>query len=234
MFYLYVDTWVWHLGTYNMLYLFKLECWILWRIHDIGWVGLLLGSSWKNEWMIMLWLVLSLGKWVKRSDHMIKVGYIRVQHFKIKLFSWSINRFCDPRSLHEDPSSRYKKNEVVPNINWHLVQSIHKRECSLHLRLQTPKNSSLHNLTVIGHTHGLEKAWLLVLANHPHHNLPLALHTNLIPTWTSLLHGKSTSSIMPWTYPSSHHSRLNLGCENLCNCNPLINHKIQEIITQSF
>ena len=34
---------------------------------------------------------------------------------------------------------------------------------------------------VIGHTNGLEEAWLLVLVGHPHHTPPLALCSNLNP-----------------------------------------------------
>ena len=38
------------------------------------------------------------------------------------------------------------------------------------------------DLVVIGQTHWLDEAWLLVLVGHPHHPPPLALHSNWNPT----------------------------------------------------
>ena len=49
-------------------------------------------------------------------------------------------------------------------------------------------------------------------------------------------HAKSTKSPMPSTHPSHHTIQIfKLGCEfDLYSCNPWINHKILDIITQSF
>ena len=43
------------------------------------------------------------------------------------------------------------------------------------------KDVSLQNLIVIGHTHELEEAQLLVLVGYPHHSPPLALHSSINP-----------------------------------------------------
>ena len=45
----------------------------------------------------------------------------------------------------------------------------------------TENSKGCLDLIVIGCTHGLEEAWLVVLLGHPHHSPPLALHSNLNP-----------------------------------------------------
>ena len=56
-----------------------------------------------------------------------------------------------------------------------LFNSSTKIACSSHLHWNTPKDAPLQNLIVIGHTHGLEEASLLVLVGHLHHFPSLAL-----------------------------------------------------------
>ena len=45
--------------------------------------------------------------------------------------------------------------------------------------IKNSKDASLQNFIVIGHTHRLEEAWLLVLFGRPHQSPLLALHSNL-------------------------------------------------------
>ena len=56
-----------------------------------------------------------------------------------------------------------------------------KIACLSHLQLKNSEGCSTANLIAIGHIHGLEEAWLLVLVGHPHHPPPLALHANPNP-----------------------------------------------------
>lgn len=120
---------------------------------------------------------------------------------------------------------------------WHLVQIIHDRlQCSWHVPVKTPKNSSRQNLTIIGHTHiKLKEAWLLVLANHPHHSPSLEnFHSNLSAYGRCYPMANSPTHPCLQHIPPTKHSRLSLGCKiNLCSYNPLKNDKIQEITTQS-
>ena len=92
------------------------------------------------------------------------------------------------------------------------------------------------NVTIIGHIHGLEEAWLLVLGwsstSFPSNWLFIQISTQMnfsIPCQIHQLnHAFNTS------FPS-HHSRLNLGCEiDFNNYNMVIDCKIQEINTQWF
>ena len=58
-------------------------------------------------------------------------------------------------------------------VLWYLIQIVHKR-----LHVHHIYNWKLQTML---HYNMLEEAWLLVLASHPHHSPPLALHSNLNP-----------------------------------------------------
>ena len=63
------------------------------------------------------------------------------------------------------------KNDVLFNLS--------RKDCMF--ITFTTKNAPLQHLIVIGHSHGLEEAWLLVLASHPRYSPPWALHSYLNP-----------------------------------------------------
>lgn len=62
----------------------------------------------------------------------------------------------------------------------------------------TLKDAPLQNLTIIGRSHGLKEAWVLVLVGHSCHSPSLALHSYLSPNPNGFLYPLSN----PPTHPS--------------------------------
>ena len=67
-----------------------------------------------------------------------------------------------------------------------------KIACLSHLQLKNSEGCSTANLIAIGHIHGLEEAWLLVLVGHPHHPPSIGSSCKSKPKWISPPHAKST------------------------------------------
>ena len=70
---------------------------------------------------------------------------------------------------------------IVDVRNWHLIQFIRKILHVHHIYNRKLQRMLHYKLIVIGHAHGLEEAWILVLIGHPHQFPGLALHSNVNP-----------------------------------------------------